>query len=225
MTAENPTHVQIPESVGPSSASRIRKLDICVLVSIALLAAALVGCGVLYLFMGHHRPCHQHHHEGAPEGSAHLIAENVSLVNGKMAWLSDAHSGGHLYGIDFKYHKEDHELQVNKRGVYYIYAQLAVRCVHACDKEGNITMLIYHNYDGNQESSILTLALSLPATQNPQKLPVQYRFTATMVKLSENDSLVAILKVNAKEDQWQLDRLGNNFIGLFPTSRWGTPKL
>ncbi|XP_069086520.1 tumor necrosis factor ligand superfamily member 9 [Pleurodeles waltl] len=224
MTAETPTHVQIPMSLEPSSASRIRKLDICIFVSIALLAAALVGCGVLYLLMGHHRPCH-HHHEGAPEGSAHLVAERVSLVDGEVAWLSDAHSGGHLYGMDFKYHEKDHQLQVNKRGVYYIYAQLAVRCVHACDKEGNITMFIYHNHDGNQESSILTLALSLPATSSPQKLPVQYRFSATTVKLSENDSLVAILKVNAPENQWQLDHPSNNFIGLFPTSRWVSPNL
>ncbi|XP_069460435.1 tumor necrosis factor ligand superfamily member 9 [Ambystoma mexicanum] len=223
MTMESPTPVRDPESQEPASRG-VRKMDICMLVAIALLTSGLAAFAAFFLFSDRHPPCHAHaHHHGGALGSAHLVAEKGVLKNGVVSWLTDDHSGGLIQHPDYEYQSDTNRLQVNKEGVYYVYTQLSVRCVSQCDKGGKVTLSIHRDNADYDEYTVLTVTLLLPAFSDSPNFTEQSKFSATMIELSEKDHLFAKIEFIGETEQWQLADMKDNFLGIFPTSRMIRP--
>lgn len=138
----------------------------------------------------------------------------------------------HLQGIDgvilnshFNYNDISHALEVKVGGLYFIYAQLAVKCIadkSSCNKSQTVKLIIWALDSGlcscelsrGTHSPVLTISLRL-STNSEETLS---KFSAVLRPLKKGDSLCVKMDTNNTDiENWQLDQTDkkDNFFGLF----------
>ncbi|XP_075758423.1 tumor necrosis factor ligand superfamily member 9 [Pelodiscus sinensis] len=215
---------QDPESLLPAGSRRAcpcRSLDWCLLAALCALGAALAGFACFSVWGGLASP------PGAPpaphallgareETGAQLLPKNVAITNSRMEWHYSPGVDRVVFSSNFQYHHDSHTLEVKVGGLYFIYAQLAVRCTERmCDKHQNVTLTVRKMSDSSRP--ILTLSLDLSSKSED----TMSKFLAVLRPLNQGDQLFVQMQIFRPDDAWQLDEITNkNFFGLFklPTS-------
>ncbi|TFK01358.1 relA-associated inhibitor [Platysternon megacephalum] len=212
---------QDPESLlqaGSRRACPCRSLDWCLLVGLCALGAAFLALALFSAWRVLPRPLET---PEAPSASSRMRKEAGAQMMPTSSVIKDRlMEFDHLQGIDgvvlsshFDYHDTSHNLEVKVGGLYFIYAQLAVKCIAKCSEKQTIKLIINQLSRGTH-STVLTISLHLSSNSDE----TMSKFSAVLRPLKKGDSLYVKMDTNKTDiENWQLDQTDkkDNFFGLF----------
>ncbi|XP_005310221.2 uncharacterized protein LOC101952373 [Chrysemys picta bellii] len=220
-------HSQDPESLlraGSRRACPCRSLDWCLLVGLCALGAAFLALALFSAWRVLPRPLETP--EVPPAPSRMRKEAGVQMMPTSPVIKERVMEFDHLQGIDgvvlsshFDYHDTSHKLEVKVGGLYFIYAQLAVKCVDktlSCSKPQTVKLIVNQQTRGTR-STVLTISLHLSSNSEE----TMSKFSAVLQPLKKGDSLYVTMDTNKTDiDNWQLDQTDkkDNFFGLFRLS-------
>ncbi|XP_032646427.1 uncharacterized protein LOC116830877 [Chelonoidis abingdonii] len=222
MTA--PERSQDPESIlqaGSRRACPCRSLDWCLLLGLCALGAAFLALAFFSAWRVLPRPLET---PEAPLASSRMRKEAGAQMMPTSAVIKDSvMEFDHLQGIDgvvfsshFTYDHMLHKLEVKVGGLYFIYAQLAVKCVGnklSCSKPQTVKLIIYQQ---SRDIRTPVLTISLHLSSNSEE--TMSKFSAVLRPLKKGDLLYVKMDTNKTDiENWQLDQTDkkDNFFGLF----------
>nr|XP_006013567.1 PREDICTED: uncharacterized protein LOC102360292 [Latimeria chalumnae] len=192
-----------------------RKLHACLLASVVLLFASVAALALVlsFVLLEEQNAASRHLQIEEPEaGSAHLTTRHVKVEPRTMEWIVTAGMGNVLLGAHFLYNDTTHSLQILKDGVYFIYAQLELRCVaEPCNSNETVTLAVTSaSFNRIMEVEILLM----------DSKDVNMKFSATLFHLHRGDELSVKLETKSKSviNEWQMDQK-RTYFGAFRNSR------
>ncbi|KAG6924725.1 hypothetical protein G0U57_016642, partial [Chelydra serpentina] len=220
MTA--PERSQDPESLlqaGSRRACPCRSLDWCLLVGLCALGAAFLALALFSAWRGLPGPLETPEAPLLPrrmgkEAGAQVLPTSDLIKDRLMEYDHQQGIDGVVFSSHFQYHDTLDKLEVKVGGLYFIYAQLAVKCVvKECSKKQTVKLII-NQVSRRSDSPILTISLHL----SPKSEETMSKFSAVLRPLKKGDFLYVKMDANKTNSQdWQLDQTNNidNFFGLF----------
>eukprot|EP00079_Xenopus_tropicalis_P012731 XP_002940091.2 PREDICTED: uncharacterized protein LOC100491629 [Xenopus tropicalis] len=190
------------------SSRRCRCLDHFLVISVVLIILTLGSFGVFYI--GWERPSPVAQKQGDDRNvkmsQALLVPTNTALKDSTWTWFPNGVDPVHV-DQDFTI-ASDTELVVHRTGLYYVYAQISVKCrvTNGCKKDGLASLNVIKN--GDESSPILTLDITL---ENAHKT----KFSGTPQLLFKGESLRTKLSTDNTDMSWELNDKADNFLGLF----------
>ncbi|CAM4606534.1 tumor necrosis factor ligand superfamily member 9 [Lepidochelys kempii] len=212
---------QDPESLlqaGSRRACPCRSLDWCLLLGLGALGAALLTLALFSVWRVLPPPLETPERSllslsMGKEAGAQVLPTSDVIQDRVMGFYHATGIDGVVFSSNFNYHDTSHKLEVKVGGLYFIYAQLAVKCIAKCSKKQTVELII-KQVSGDTHSRVLTISLHLSSKSEE----TMSKFSAVLQPLKKGDSLYVVMKTNKTDiENWQLDQTNkkDNFFGLF----------
>ncbi|XP_038234839.1 tumor necrosis factor ligand superfamily member 9 [Dermochelys coriacea] len=210
-----------PESLLPAGSRRAcpcRSLDWCLLLALGALGAALLTLALFSVWRvlpppleTQERPLHS---LSIGKGAAAQVLPKSDVIKDRIVEFSHAPGiDGVVFSSNFNDHDISDKLEVKVKGLYFIYAQLAVKCIAKCSEKQTVELII-NKVSGGAHSRVLTISLHLSSKSEE----TMSKFSAVLQPLKKGDSLYMKIDTNKTDlENWQLDQTNkkDNFFGLF----------
>ncbi|CAL8330742.1 unnamed protein product [Lota lota] len=185
------------ESLRKSGSSRLRCLDVFLVVSIVFLfvAVGFVTVGLVVFYMCDKTASSRQPHTSDAykmQNFAYLRADTNELKNGTMKWTIIRHGEGTSVGSLFVFHERHHSIKTTQDGHYFIYIDLKLTCSFNCNA-GQFTVSI-----GDR----LTCTFELP--QWAETTPV-YRKCWQVTRMDKDERLITQMSAPKQLDKWTID--------------------